>query len=75
MSSFKMPPALVGDENNEVSPDGDGFKNFAMAVGSLTVTAIAGGLAFMARDRIFNLAEKSASGEDENGGLSLRGSL
>lgn len=73
--SFKMPPMLVGEDNSDVSPDGEGAKNFAMAAGGLTAFALAGTVALYAKDRIVSVATDSAGGSSDDGGLSLRGNL
>lgn len=63
--AFQMPPALAGD-NDEISPDGEGAKNFAYVTGGLTAVAVAGTLAWSAKNRIMELA-----GADEASNVSL----
>ena len=72
--SFQMPPMLVGEDNSDVSADGEGAKNLAMAAGVLTAFAVVGTVALYARDRIVSVATDSAGGSSDDG-LSLRGSL
>lgn len=62
---FTMPPALAGNDN-EVTADGDGARNVASVTGGLAVVAIAGTIAWSAKDRAFELA-----GADEASNVSL----
>lgn len=59
---FTMPPALAGD-NNEVTADADGATNWLSVTGGLTAIALAGAVAFKAKDRILNILGADAESQ------------
>lgn len=59
---FQMPPSIAGD-NSDVTPDGDGAKNFGMVTGGLTLVFLAGGIAWKAKNRILGLAGQDAQSQ------------
>jgi hypothetical protein len=62
---FTMPPALAGDDN-EITPDGEGAKNFLKVTGGLTAILLALVGAAFGKNRILNLL-----GADESSQVSM----
>lgn len=69
--SFELPPALAGD-NNEVSADGDGVKNYVQFIGGLSLAAVGGAVALKIKDHAMDTAQETA---DADGGVSFMGEI
>jgi len=65
MSGFTLPPAIAGNDN-EITPDADGARNFVSVTGGLAALALAATAAGYAANRAMSVA-----GVDEESQISL----